>query len=523
MKTCFHSAAERYDDALRRARDGRLSPAAPRPQPTAAWPAENKALLERYQDWLLSGGASPAVVDTLYLPMAGHVLGLNLKPHDQLDPDADLERALDYVRAKRLSAEWTDMCRVALERFRRFLRQQRGALEMSLPLRPLNHEHYCAGLPDWLLEPLARYQRLEQRNWRPARINEHANRFWGTHTHLWRWLLAHHSLSGPLDVRRQYILDYMDHRLEAGIAASSVNQELRAFQAFLRYLSGQEIPIPLALLRIPGLKQPDRLPRFLTDEQVRLVRDDLDARAVRVSSSDRRRDALLDRAAFYLLWQGGLRVGELEELRLEDLDLPGRKLVVRQGKGRQDRTVYLWGTAVGALQDYLAVRGAGPTDHVFLYRNRMLRKDLVRARIKAAGRRAGVKVTPHRLRHTCATQLLNAGCRVTSIQKLLGHRRLNSTMIYARAHDHTVAADYYAAMAQIERCLDASAGDGQALPEAAAGAGERSQLLSLLDRLAAPQVSVEARLELVEQVRKMIVVFSNAATEVAEPPELSLS
>ena len=53
---------------------------------------------------------------------------------------------------------------------------------------------------------------------------------------------------------------------------------------------------------------------------------------------------------------------------------------------------------------------------------------------------------PHKLRHTCATQLLNAGCPVTSIQKFLGHKKLNTTMVYARAHDHTVEADYFAAM-----------------------------------------------------------------------------
>ena len=64
------------------------------------------------------------------------------------------------------------------------------------------------------------------------------------------------------------------------------------------------------------------------------------------------------------------------------------------------------------------------TDHLFLYRNELLCKDLVRNRVQAAGERAGVKVYPHRLGRTCATQLLNAGCRVTSIQKLLGHRRL---------------------------------------------------------------------------------------------------
>jgi len=160
------------------------------------------------------------------------------------------------------------------------------------------------------------------------------------------------------------------------------------------------------------------------------------------------------------------------------------------------------------LHAYLAVRGIGPTDHVFLYRNLPVHKDLIHSRIRAAGERAGVKVSPHRLRHTCATQLLNAGCRVTSIQRLLGHRRLNSTMIYARVHDRTVAEDYYAAMAQIEKSLDLA---GEQVPAAGAGdasvamsAGERLQLLELIGRLAEPQLDPEVRISLVEQIRRVL-------------------
>jgi integrase len=123
----------------------------------------------------------------------------------------------------------------------------------------------------------------------------------------------------------------------------------------------------------------------------------------------RNESKLLAQAAFYLLWQSGLRLGEVEELRQEDLDLAGRKLSVRQSKNLADRTVYMTDTAVRALREYLAVRGPGPTDHVFLYRNQPVSKDLVHERIKAAGKQVGVHAYPHRLRHTAATQLLNAG------------------------------------------------------------------------------------------------------------------
>jgi site-specific recombinase XerD len=506
--TSTESAAKRYDNSRRYVRDNRLPPGYSVPQPTSTWPAENVALLELYREWLLSGGTSHYVVDHLYIPMAGNGLGLNLKPHPQLDLDADLERAMDYVKAKRLSAEWTDMCRNALEKFRCFLRQQRGYTDVVI--KPLNRERYCTGLPDWLVEQLEDYQRLMQCNRRPARLNQQIRRFWSGHSRLWRWLFERYPITDLMNIKRQYIFDYVDHQLAAGYAVSTINQDLRCFHAFLCHLQEQDYPVPQALLRIPSFKQPDRLPRFLTDEQVNLLRDDLEQRVVQAHSPGRRRDALLDRAAFYLLWQGGLRLSEVEELRLEDLDistplnagLTGRRLIVRQGKDQKDRTVYLTETAIRALQEYLTVRGIGPTDHVFLYRNRSLHKDLIRDRIKAAGKRVGVKVSPHRLRHTCATQLLNAGCRVTSIQRLLGHKRLNSTMIYARVHNRTVAEDYYAAMAQIEKCLDPTAGTND-IGESV-NPDERARLLELVGQLAEPQLGFEMRRDLVAQMRRVL-------------------
>jgi hypothetical protein len=180
-------------------------------------------------------------------------------------------------------------------------------------------------------------------------------------------------------------------------------------------------------------------------------------------------------------------------------------------------TVYLTDTAVQALQAYLAVRGLGPTDHVFLYRNQPVSKDLIPARIKAAGKRVGVKVYPHKLRHTHATQLLNAGCRVTSIQKFLGHKRLNSTMVYARVHDHTVAEDYYAAMDRIEQRLDVGLSSEPDPAKIQLSDGERVQLLDLATRLAEPELGVESRLDLADRMCRML--NHNAPPEEKQPIE----
>jgi integrase len=278
------------------------------------------------------------------------------------------------------------------------------------------------------------------------------------------------------------------------------------------FLQEEGYPVPQALLRIPSLKQPDSLPKYLTDEQVKKLRDEIERGAQAAPLASHRRLALLIRAAFYLLWQGGMRLGEVEELRLEDLDLSHKRLSVRNGKGLKDRTVYLTETAIQALQEYLVARGDGHSDHVFLYRNAALKKDIIRAQLQYAGERAEVKVYPHRLRHTCATQLLNAGCRVTSIQAFLGHKKLNTTMIYARAHDQTVAEDYFAAMQRVEQRLDiVPTGLGEIVPapkeeskNEVVNVQPADRVLFWIERLALPELCQQERLEIAANLKQTL-------------------
>jgi site-specific recombinase XerD len=278
----------------------------------------------------------------------------------------------------------------------------------------------------------------------------------------------------------------------------------------LHYLQEQGQLVPQVLLRLPGLKEPDCLPRFLTDEQICRVRAELEARVEQARTPVQQRDALLDRAAFYLMWQAGLRLAEVEALAVTDVDLGGRNLMVRDGKGRADRMVYLTDRAVSSLQAYLARRGMGGSDHIFLYRHRSVRKDLFQARLKATGQRVGVKVSPHRLRHTYATQLLNAGCPVTSIQKLMGHRHLSTTMIYARVHDRTVADDYYVAMKWIEQGLNLAE---PVADQSRSSQPDRNCLLNLTNQLAEPDLAQETRLALVAQMCDLLLAEISPETE----------
>lgn len=507
------TAAQRYDKALQGSQRKRKLPSGtPEPQPTAAWPEENVTLLARYWVWLEEENSSCNCIEQIYLPLAGHILGLNLKPHSQLNLDEDLEKAMAYIKAKQLSASWTDICLRAVHRFRRFLRYERGLLEVSFADENVCLDRYHEGLPDWFIAQITQLQHLRQVNWRPARLPDAIRRFWAAHTRLWRWLFAQEGIAEPRHVKRRHIDAYIDERLAAGYAAKSVNQDLRAFLATLRFLQEREFHIPLALLRLPILKEPDALPRFLTDEEVGCLQTRFEQRLAQATTAAERRDALLDRAIFYLLWHGGLRLGEVEELTLADLNLGQRQVVVRQGKGMKDRTVYLTAVAATALADYLTVRGEGHTDHVFLFRHLALRRGFIHLRIKLASERTGVKVTAHRLRHTCATQLVNAGCPITTIKAILGHRRLNSTMIYARVHDRTVAEDYYAAMAVIEKRLEPHLPPVPELALTQNGNGryengsDNQPLLALVDDLAGGDLD-ERQGQLVAELRQGILAL----------------
>jgi hypothetical protein len=306
------TAADRYSAILYNRRKSRIPSGCAEPQPPAVWPAENVALLERYLTWLAEDGAGQTCIDLYYLPVAGHVLGLNLKPYPQLDLEQDLEHVILFAQAKQLSQRVLIMHQHALDRFRRFLRLEQGMAETSHDYRLPNIARYHEGLPDWLVVHLTQYQHIRQANWRPARLNQAILKFWSSHTRLLRWLFAHYpinqlslnelSLNILSHIRREQVFAYIDERLAAGYSLKSVNQELRGFHAVLCFLQERDFAVPQALLRLPGLKEPDALPRFLTDEQVYKLRADLEAQVSAAQNPTQQRNALLDRAAFYLLW-----------------------------------------------------------------------------------------------------------------------------------------------------------------------------------------------------------------------------
>jgi integrase/recombinase XerD len=212
--------------------------------------------------------------------------------------------------------------------------------------------------------------------------------------------------------------------LAAASRASAINTTRRFFaflarRGHLLHDPAQAIPLPRSA----------RLPRgILTERQARR----LVAAPFPGSVIGKR-----DRAILELLYGAGIRLGEAVRADVSDLDLCEGVLLVRSGKGRKDRVVPVGGRAAIALGAYLA--DARPelvkrVDAALFLSRHGSRLSMVglRVMVKRHGQAIGVHVSPHTLRHTCATHLLRGGADIRHVQELLGHRSLQTTALYTR-------------------------------------------------------------------------------------------
>lgn len=210
-----------------------------------------------------------------------------------------------------------------------------------------------------------------------------------------------------------------------GYAATTIARRLASLRSFFRYLrrSGSVSVDPCSGLRNP--KQPKRLPRLLRIDDVIRV---LDAIPVDVPQGVR------DRAMLEILYGGGLRVSELVGLNLDDLDFESELVRVR-GKGRRERLTPVGQMAMHWVARYLPVRQPKRSHEPAVFLNRYG----TRLTTRSVGRllehhlsRAGLvhAASPHTLRHSFATHLLDRGADLRSVQELLGHRNLTTTQIY---------------------------------------------------------------------------------------------
>ena len=225
-----------------------------------------------------------------------------------------------------------------------------------------------------------------------------------------------------------------------GYAASTVARRLACLRSYFRFLrrSGEVQADPAAGIRNP--KQPKRLPKLLRVEDVIRL---LDSIPVDTALGER------DRAMFETLYGGGLRVGELVGLDVDDLDFEQGLARVR-GKGRRERLSPLGAMAVHWIQRYLPSRTPRDAAERALFLNRYgdrLTSRSVGRLLEDHLARAGLRgdASPHTLRHSFATHLLDRGADLRSVQELLGHRNLTTTQIYTHVTRERILDIYHEA------------------------------------------------------------------------------
>jgi len=363
-------------------------------------------------------GSSTAHHRRKYLPGAGSLSSPTPILEDWLSACSSLHHASETVRLLSSSPALRD------------LERQKGRLSLEYYLRPLSG----LGLPGEE-EFRCHVQEKYRANCRPSTLTCTV-----TAGKLFLSLLKDLGKAGLGELTRQDLEVFVEHEQDRGMTPQTVRSRLAVVRAFLRFLEREEIIGPHVLCRTVRVKLPDKLPRAIDPEDV--------SKLLEVVTDTR------DRALILVLLRTGMRIGELLNTRVEDVHLAQHRIDIPQAqKTAVGRVVYLSDDARDALQAWMRTREPR-TVFLFHVRGRqfmgyaaaraLFHKYLIRAGLQDKG------YCLHRLRHTFASEMLNAGMRLECLQQLLGHSTIEMTRRYARLTDITREEEYFQAMQIIE-------------------------------------------------------------------------
>ena len=275
---------------------------------------------------------------------------------------------------------------------------------------------------------------MKRRNYSPHTVKSYMNIL--KHFVLW--------INVPIEKADHWkVAEYTDHLLYKRLKPKTINCHLACIRVFYDYLHHEEgIKVINPVKRGSALRMPKPLPKHLRDEEVMVLFD--------VMGKAR------DRAMFKVMLRCGVRVEEVANLQLRDLDLKRNRIFVRNGKGGKDRVVYVSSDAREAIIEYLRVRRPSRAKRIFLvekgpYTGKPISVRGIQKRLEYYAKESGVRVSCHQLRHTMATQMLNAEAEVTTIQELLGHNGISTTERYCSVSNLKVMRDYFKAMEVVMR------------------------------------------------------------------------
>ncbi|MBU1399351.1 MAG: tyrosine-type recombinase/integrase [Proteobacteria bacterium] len=281
-----------------------------------------------------------------------------------------------------------------------------------------------------ITDAIIRYRRfLKRRNVSPNTVKSYLNGL--KHFVLW------------LDVRIEEVThrkmtEYIDCLLSQRLRPKTINCYLNTVCQFYHYLNEEEgVQIVNPVKKPNIMKLPRGLPRHLKDEHIEILFKNLKGRR--------------DQAMFALMLRCGLRVEEVAHLSLGNIDLKRRTLLIQDGKDAKDRIVYISNDALHAFMEYLRVRPVNKVKKVFLVeKGPLIGQSIsirgIQKRMEYYARRTNLRISCHHLRHTMATQMLNADADLSTIQDLLGHNSIRTTQRYCRVSNLKVQRDYFKAM-----------------------------------------------------------------------------
>lgn len=238
-------------------------------------------------------------------------------------------------------------------------------------------------------------------------------------------------------VTEEDIRDYLELLELKKEQTTSKRRKISTFKSFYKYLYQNGIidkkDYPLTKIAYPKLEK--KLPKFIYYNDLLEI----------LEESSKNKDGIRDRLIIEMLYATGLRVSELVNIKINDIDFNNRRIIVC-GKGNKERIVYYGEYAEKVLKEYLETHQKNKENYLFMNaRGEKLTDRGVRYIIDKIMQRLSVKthVTPHVLRHTFATDMLNNGCDIKIVQELLGHSSLKTTEVYTHVTNERLKEVYY--------------------------------------------------------------------------------
>ena len=255
------------------------------------------------------------------------------------------------------------------------------------------------------------------------------------------FLEKQYNVTKPKDIEGEYLKRYLDKLVRAHLKKSSERRKLSAINSFIDYLYKEERISNEQITRVKSPKMEKRLPVVLTINEVNAL--------IEASKGDKPLD-YRNYCMMELLYGSGLRISELINLNIGDIHL-NNKLINVFGKGSKERIVPLNQESIKALQAYvlpyrvLINPKIKDMDALFINRNgeRISRVGVFKL-IKELGLKAGIQkeISPHTLRHTFATHLLEGGADIMAVKELLGHEDISTTEFYTHVSKKTIFDKY---------------------------------------------------------------------------------